>query len=665
MCGITGWLASDMPGELDQVIHAMTDALAHRGPDDKGVWFNPEQGVALGHRRLAVVDLSPTGHQPMPSASGRYVLVFNGEIYNHQDLRRRIGNEGGVVSPWRGHSDTESLLAAVERWGLEATLPRLRGMFALALWDRRERELCLARDRMGEKPLYYGWCGGGFAFASELKALKQIPGFSNPVSRDVLCLYLRHAYVPAPYSIYEDIYKLEPGCMLRIRIDASVSAPVRVPQAPCRESGFEIGRYWALKKQVERGKTSSQKSEQEYVHDLESVLIQSISLQSVADVPLGVFLSGGVDSSLITALMQRHADQQVKTFTIGFEEQGYDEAVYARAVAEYLQTGHTELYVNARQAREVIPRLPDIYDEPFADSSQIPTFLVAQMARQHVTVALSGDGGDELFGGYNRYLWAPGIWRKFSLAPGWLRRRLVRAMIGASRGMGEGGRLGRLLSRRMPVARFGEKLQKLGQVLDGVDDLDELYLSMVSTWRDPGVLVIDGHEPSTLLLQKDAWPEFESAEQRMMYLDAMTYLPDDILCKVDRAAMAVSLETREPFLDYRVVEAAWRLPSNMKIRDGQGKWALRRILYKHVPRELIERPKQGFGIPLGQWLRGPLRDWAESLIGVSRLEREGYFRVEPLRHTWEAHLAGKRNHEHALWPVLMFQAWLDRQEAGD
>ena len=664
MCGITGWLWPHVPAGPERLIREMTDSLSHRGPDDQGTWLDREGGVALGHRRLAVLDLTPAGHQPMLSASGRYALVFNGEIYNHRELRRQLEDEKAGALSWRGHSDTESLLAAVDRWGLDATLPRLRGMFALALWDRKERELCLARDRLGEKPLYYGWCGGGFAFASELKALKRLPGFSNPVSRDVLCLYLRHACVPAPYSIHEDIYKLEPGCVLRVRQGGSHAAPAGPAAVWAGTADLRMTRFWSLKTQAQEGQAASVQAESQGLRDLEAALVNAVGLQSVADVPLGVFLSGGVDSSLVAALMQRHAGRQVRTFTIGFREEGYDEAGYARAVARHLGTRHTELYVSPEEAMEVIPRLPDIYDEPFADSSQIPTCLVARLTRGHVTVALSGDGADELFGGYNRYLWAPGIWRRFSAMPRWLRQGLARAMVTAPRGLNAQGGLGKALFRRLPVVRAGEQLQKLGRVLTGASDLDGLYMNMVSQWRAPGDIVIHGREPATLLSRKAHWPDLEDAESRMMYLDAMTYLPDDILCKVDRAAMAVGLETRAPFLDHGVVEQAWRLPLNMKIRDGQGKWALRQILYQYVPSELMDRPKQGFGVPLGQWLRGPLRDWAESLIGAARLQEEGYFRVEPVRRAWEQHLTGKRNHEHALWPVLMFQAWLDAWDGG-
>lgn len=668
MCGITVLLGASPSDSFAASLQKMSNALHHRGPDDGGVWVDREHGIGLGHRRLSIIDLSPAGHQPMQSSSGRYVIAFNGEIYNHLDLREKLAGasrQSAVGSSqsiaWRGHSDTETLLACFEAWGVEETLKRTVGMFAIAVWDRRERLLSLARDRMGEKPLYYGWSHDGFVFGSELKALRQCPGLSNAISRDVLTLYLRYSYIPAPYSIYEGIYKLEAGCMLTISLAASAKAPASVPHAPCRGDGWSIKRYWSLHEQAMVGQSSLIHDEQDALASLESALKESIQLQSIADVPLGAFLSGGVDSSLIVALMQSQTSRPVKTFTIGFDEDGYSEAKYARAVAEHLHTEHTELYVSSRQAMDVIPLLPDLYDEPFADSSQIPTFLVAQMARQHVTVALSGDAGDELFGGYNRYFWGPGIWKKISLLPYGMRQKLCRMLITSS-GKG-GGRhaINHLLPNKLRVTLAGEKLQKLGQRLEGVKDIDEFYLSLVSEWRIPEGIVIGAKEQTTLINERSKWPELDTPEQRMMYLDAMTYLPDDILCKVDRAAMGVSLETRVPFLDHRVVELAARLPLQMKIRHGQGKWAVRQILYKYVPRELIERPKAGFAIPLGEWLRGPLRDWAGNLLDPVQLAQEGYFHADPVRQKWAEHLSGRRNWQHSLRSVLMFQAWLEAQ----
>ncbi|MDX2477665.1 MAG: asparagine synthase (glutamine-hydrolyzing) [Gammaproteobacteria bacterium] len=665
MCGIVGFLPiADLSSEaLSNVTGAMADSLSHRGPDSSGEWVSTDPCVALGHRRLSVLELSHAGDQPMRSVCGRYVVCFNGEIYNHLNLRDQLAANTSQSGSWRGHSDTETLLACFEAWGVEESLKRLVGMFAIAVWDWQEKRLLLARDRLGEKPLYYGWCEGGFFFGSELKALRQFPGFSNAISRDALTLYFRYSYVPAPYSIYEDIYKLEPGCMMTISLSATSTCPESVPHAPGSGDGWAIKKYWDLHDKVTTGQASAIHDEKVGLSALESTLKESIQLQSIADVPLGAFLSGGVDSSLIVALMQSLASQPVKTFTIGFDEDGYNEANYAKAVAKHLRTEHTELYVSATQAMDVIPQLPELYDEPFADSSQIPTFLVAQMARDHVTVALSGDAGDELFGGYNRYFWGPKIWEKASLLPSGLRRKLGALLISSS-GSAEASQsvIKLFLPDKLRNALLGEKLQKLGRRLENVENIDEFYHSLVSEWSAPEEIVLDGKEPLNILNARFECSELHEAEDRMMYKDAMTYLPDDILCKVDRAAMAVSLETRVPFLDHRVAELAWRLPLEMKIRNGQGKWALRQILNKYVPKELIERPKQGFGIPLGQWLRGPLREWAENLLDSDRLTREGYLRSEPIRQKWVEHLSGKRNWEHSLWSVLMFQSWLEKQQ---
>uniref|UniRef100_UPI004056C566 asparagine synthase (glutamine-hydrolyzing) n=1 Tax=Candidatus Electrothrix sp. TaxID=2170559 RepID=UPI004056C566 len=605
-------------------------------------------------------DLSPSGHQPMHSGSGRYVIVFNGEVYNHLILRKQLEDDEKEQRAWQGHSDTETLLACFETWGIKKSLQSFVGMFALAVWDRKERQLTLARDRMGEKPLYYGWCNGNFLFASELKALRRYPDFTNSIARDVLSLYLRYLYIPAPYSIYQDIYKLEPGCMLTLNSSDRYTCPDLAPHAPSQESDWTLQRYWSLHDSINKKEQGLLLDDRETLSFLEDALMQSVQMQSLADVPLGAFLSGGVDSSLIVALMQSQAMQPVKTFSIGFTEKGYSEAIYAKAVAEHLQTDHTELYLTASQAIDIIPQLPTLYDEPFADSSQIPTFLVAQMARQYVTVALSGDGGDELFGGYNRYLWAPKIWKKIGWLPYGLRQRICRLLLLISQNHALAAQQG--ITRRIPIALAGEKLQKLGQRLLDVRNIDEFYLSLVAEWRRPEDIVANSKEPATLLMSQESWPQLDRIEERMMYLDAMTYLPDDILCKVDRAAMGNSLETRVPFLDHRVVELAWQLPLHMKIRNKQGKWALRQILYKYVPRELIERPKQGFALPLGDWLRRPLRAWAEDLLDPVRLSQEGYFRPEPIRKKWLEHINGKRHWEHSLWSVLMFQAWLETQK---
>lgn len=654
MCGIAGLLSSDPTCFGD--VHAMTDALRHRGPDDGDAWIDPAAGVAFGHRRLAVIDLSQAGHQPMHSACGRYVIVFNGEIYNNLELRAALEARGGVCA-WRGHSDTETLLTCVVTWGVRATLERLVGMFAFGLFDRKERRLHLARDRFGEKPLYYGWTKKAFVFGSELSALRRAPGFDNPIDRDVVALYLQFCYVPAPYAIYQNIYKLEPGCVLSMTLaDASVPFST-APFAPCtRSGGFQIERYWSLPDIARRGLADPIMSEGEAVEQLESALANAVRRQCISDVPLGAFLSGGIDSSTIVALMQAQATQPVRTFTIGFHDAAFNEAEHAKAVAKHLGTDHTEMYVTPREAQEVIPQLPQLYSEPFADASQIPTHLVAQIARQHVTVALSGDAGDELFAGYNRYFWGRRIWSRLSWMPLVARRRLGAAIQKIP--VGAWDAIGVKMPGPSRVARLGEKAHKLAHRLRTVQDLDGLYRSLVMQWPFGDAVVLGARTLPTLLDSPALVRDVPEAENRMMLWDALTYLPDDILQKVDRAAMGVSLETRVPFLDPRVAELAWRIPLHMKIRHGKGKWVLRQVLYKHVPRELIERPKAGFGVPIHQWLRGPLRDWAENLLDEVRLRQDGFFDVELVRDSWARHVNGTHDETAKLWAVLMFQAWL-------
>lgn len=648
MCGIAGaW----QPGADTEVLaaqaRAMAAAIAHRGPDDAGVWVDAEAGLALGHRRLAILDLSAAGHQPMLSACGRWVIAFNGEIYNHQELRAQL-QAAGAAPNWRGHSDTETLLAAIAHWGLEQTLRRCTGMFALALWDRERRVLALARDRLGEKPLYYGWQGGAFLFGSELKALRAHPAFVGGIDRGALALLLRYNYVPAPYSIHPGIRKLPPGTWLEL--DAGTRDPA--PRA-----------YWSLREVAERGMAAPfEGSDAEAVDALAATLGGAVAGQRVADVPLGALLSGGIDSTLITALMQAQSPQPVRTFTIGFEEKAYDEADHARAVAAHLGTAHTELRLTAEDARALIPRMPQVYDEPFADSSQLPTCLVMQLARRHVTVALSGDGGDELFGGYNRYLLGPRVWRRMAPVPAPLRR-----MAGAGLQALPAEVVNRLagpLARRVGIAQPGGKVHRLGQRLRTVQSLDDMYVSLVSEWPQPAAMVVDGVLPPSLPDLRDQWPRLSDPVARMMALDALTYLPDDILVKVDRAAMAVSLETRAPFLDHAVVELAWRLPLAMKLRGGRGKWILRQLLERYVPRALTERPKMGFGIPLDAWLRGPLRGWADDLLDPACLRRQGLLDPAPVQRVWQAHRRGHGQYGYRLWSVLMFQAWLDAQEGG-
>lgn len=597
----------------------------------------------------------------MASSSARFVMTFNGEIYNHMALRAEL-KAAGTTPAWHGHSDTETLLAGFERWGVPLTLKRAVGMFAIALWDTATQTLTLARDRFGEKPLYYGWAGHGdqraFVFSSELKALRAYPSFDLSVCRQALAQYLRFMYVPAPRSIYQGVYKLEPGCLLTIH----GSPPKQAPKQPLRpgqaHGSLQVQRWWSLAQAVEAGARDPITSEAEGLRLLEDALSEAVGLQSLADVPLGAFLSGGVDSSTIVALMQRQSSRPVKTFTIGFDEAGFDEAPHALAVARHLDTEHHEMRVSAQMAQEVIPRLPHMYDEPFADSSQIPTHLVCQAARQQVTVALSGDAGDELFGGYNRHQWGPRLWSRLGRWPFPVRQAISRGLEALpAHGWDR-------LASPLGMVRPGEKLHKLARALHNTHSVDDLYRNLVSEWQDPAALVRGENgqrllEPANLLDDPMPTAASETDALRLMYQDTLTYLPDDILCKVDRAAMACSLETRVPFLDHRVAELAWRLPLHMKIRGNQGKWALRQVLYKHVPRELIERPKAGFAMPVGQWLRGPLRDWAESLLDAQRLQAEGYFHPEPIRARWAEHLSGQRDHTPSLWAVLMFQAWLE------
>jgi asparagine synthase (glutamine-hydrolysing) len=613
-----------------------------RGPDDSGVWA--EDGIAVAHRRLAVIDLSPAGHQPMVSACNRLVLAFNGEIYNHQTLRTDLHAVGAGVN-WRGNSDTETLIAGFAHWGVAETLKRTVGMFALALWDRDASVLTLARDRLGEKPLYFGWQGEDFLFGSDLKAFRVHPAFRAEIDRHAVGLFVQHGYVPAPHCIYRGVQKLLPGTWLTLRRG---------------DSSWHVGRYWSFKDSVERGRAAPfEGNESEAVDCLQARLSEAVRGQMASDVPLGAFLSGGVDSSTIVALMQAQSSRPIRTFSIGFHEQGDNEAEYAKAVARHLGTDHTELYVNAQQALAVVPKLPELYSEPFADSSQIPTYLVAEMARKQVTVALSGDGGDELFCGYNRYRIAEGAWKQFSRLPTAARRAAAGVLLGlpAARWDALMAAPQTILPARFRHGGIGAKLHKLAGILDAPDG-DALYQRLSSPGFDPAEIVVGyGASPGSPDIPVHARRKGSLAE-RMMESDTLSYLPDDILVKVDRAAMGVSLETRVPLLDHRVVEFAWQLPLGLKYRIGVSKWPLRQILYRHVPRQLIERPKMGFAMPVGSWLRGELRAWAEDLLDESRLKREGYFHAAPIRRKWAEHLSGRRNWEQQLWSVLMFQQWL-------
>ncbi|MEW6719237.1 MAG: asparagine synthase (glutamine-hydrolyzing) [Thermodesulfobacteriota bacterium] len=648
MCGFAGFFRDGFRNgdEMAAAVSRMAQAIAHRGPDDSGVWVDAEAGIALGHRRLSILDLSCQGHQPMLSGSGRYVVAYNGEIYNHRALRRELESEG-AAPPWRGRSDTEAMLAAFEHWGVAGALERFNGMFAFALWDRRERTLHLARDRMGEKPLYYGRAGDTLLFGSELKALRAHPAWRGEIDRGALALYMRHNVVPAPYSIYREIRKLLPAHLLSIPLpDSGRDLP------PSRE-------YWSARKVMEAGAGQPFAGPpEEAVEALDALLRDAVALRMEADVPLGAFLSGGCDSSTVAALMQAQSARPVKTFTIGFRESEYDEAKQAGAVAQELGTEHTEHCVTPDEAMAVIPELPALYDEPFADSSQIPTFLVSRTARRRVTVALSGDGGDELFGGYNRHSWVRDIWRH----AGWLPKPAKAAIARGLTALSPGGwdkvfsAMDPLLPGRLRVRLPGDKVHKFAGTVTSSSP-EEIYRRLVSHW-EPESVVLDSREPPTVLTDRSKWPDVGDITRRMMFLDLATYLPDDILAKVDRASMGVSLEARVPLLDHRVVEFAWRLPLEMRIRDGEGKWILRRLLRRYLPARLVEAPKMGFGIPIDAWLRGPLKEWVEELLDEGRLKREGFFRPEPVRSMWREHLSGRRNWSYHLWDVLMFQAWL-------
>ncbi|URR35489.1 asparagine synthase (glutamine-hydrolyzing) [Thermosynechococcus sp. HN-54] len=650
MCGLAGFINTSFLQDWPAVLRKMITTLTYRGPDDEGIWGDEAAGIALGHRRLAILDLSPAGHQPMLSACGRYVLVFNGEIYNHLELRQQLTAIGGAPS-WRGHSDTETLLAAFAHWGVEETLKRTVGMFALALWDRKTRTLTLARDRIGEKPLYYGWVNGALVFASELKAIRAYPEFTNSINRDALALYFRYSWIPAPYSIYENIWKLPAGTYLQWSAESLRANIQGRPQA-----------YWSLQTVIEEGLSHPfQGTEADAATELEYLLRQSLQGQLLADVPLGAFLSGGLDSSTVVALMQSLSSQPVKTFTIGFYEDAYNEAQYAKAIAQHLGTNHTEYYLTGQEARDVIPKLPQLYDEPFADSSQIPTHLVSVIARREVTVALSGDGGDELFGGYHRYFLAPLMWCRVQGIPEsgrWLLRNVLNVLTPTQWNQVMGG-VNRLLPRHLRYTTVGDRLDKLRKLLT-VNSRQLMYLSFLSQFDPPSRLVIGASEPTSLATCPPDGLTKLPFESYMMALDLLTYLPDDILVKVDRAAMGVSLETRIPFLDHRIVEFAWTLPLQMKIRQGQGKQVLRKLLYRYVPPPLIERPKMGFGIPLSQWLRSELRDWGSTLLNPTRLKQEGYLQPNLVWQYWQEHQTGKRNWAGHLWEILMFQAWLER-----
>jgi len=647
MCGFAGYWGSQFSSdEAQRVLQAMGEAIEHRGPDDSGQWFDLTHRLGLSHRRLSIVDLSPAGHQPMHSASSRFVIAFNGEVYNHLKLRTLLEVERPLN--WRGHSDTETLLACFEQWGIQRTLQQCIGMFALAVWDSLEQSLTLTRDRLGEKPLYFGWQQGVLVFGSELKALRKHSAFCAPIQRNALALYLRHNYIPAPYTIYQGIEKLQPGTLITFD-----------QQNPKGRTET----YWSASEVAIKGRQKPfMGSAEQAVTALDDLLSDAIGQQMVADVSLGAFLSGGVDSSTVVALMQSQSKRPVKTFSIGFNEAQFNEAEHAKAVAKHLGTDHTELYVTPEDCLAVIPKLGAMYDEPFADSSQIPTFLVSQLAKSQVTVSLSGDAGDELFAGYNRYHIANKVWSKVEKLPTMVRRGLAASLTSVSPSTWN--------SLYSPVARLapakairniGDKLHKGASVLH-CQSIEDVYINLVSHWHQPERMVLNSVEPMTRLTDPNMRQLLKNPIEQMMLLDQISYLPDDILVKVDRAGMAVSLEGRVPFLDHRVVEFAWQLPLEYKLRDGQTKWCLRQVLYKHVPKSLIERPKMGFGVPIDSWLRGPLREWASDLLDPVVLKQQGFFDDIAVQQMWAEHLSGRLNWQYHLWDILMFQAWLAEQQ---
>jgi len=653
MCGLTGFLSST-PAQWTSSgfsnLQKMADTIVRRGPDTTGHWSDPKSGIWLAHRRLSIVDLSDAAGQPMVSPSNRFVMVYNGELYNHLELRLELLRYDSIIpNQWRGHSDTETLLAGFDVWGIEETLRRSVGMFAIAVWDKINQKLFLARDRLGEKPLYYGWQGAGvercFLFGSEMKALHAHVSFERKIDRNSLCLYFKHNYIPAPFSVYAGINKLEPGSILSISLKQNIPSIIR---------------YWSFKDAVDLGCSSPwNESGDEAANELEKLLSKVVRGQLMADVPVGAFLSGGVDSSLIVALVQASIQQKLKTFTIGYDENNYNEAKYAKAVANHLGTDHHELYLSAQQTQNVIPLLPKIFCEPFADASQIPTYIVSRLAKTQVKVALTGDGGDELFAGYNRYILTCKLWSKISKIPKSLKPFIARGIYNISpNAWNKVGTLFRYVIPKMyQQSNLGDKMHKGANVLQA-NTVDELYFQLVTLWNDQNIVIGRCDQNNFLTGKQFVFTNIDAIE-RMMAIDTVTYLPDDILCKVDRSSMANSLETRVPFLDHRVVEFAWRIPLSMKLKTAKGKRILRQILYKYVPKNLIERPKMGFGVPIDCWLRGTLRDWAEELLDERRLKREGYLDPVPIRKKWTEHLSGKRNWQYHLWDVLMFQAWLE------
>lgn len=646
MCGFVGFISKEYSNNYESILKIMTDKIIHRGPDDFGVWSDPKSSLHLGFRRLAILDLSEAGHQPMKSFSGRYVILFNGEIYNSFDLRASLEKEFNSVS-WRGRSDTEVLLMLIEKYGLKKALKKCVGMFALTLWDRQEKVLNFARDRFGEKPLYYGWSGDNFLFGSDLASLKSFPSFNNDLCPRAIGLFLSYSYVPSPFCIYQNYFKVEPGQIVSVKITSGVA----------KINSFDY--FWKLDEEIKKSKYKKFQSFEEGMHELNEVLLDSVRLQMISDVPIGAFLSGGIDSSLIAAIMQQQSTSSVKTFTIGFENQQFDESPYAKKVADFLGTNHTEATLTEEDAIRVIPEIPKIYSEPFADSSQIPTYLVSSIAKTSVTVSLSGDGGDELFGGYNRYFWGDKIWSKVNWIPFSARKVIGKTLSMTPEYLNNlTENFLQTVSRKKGINRLNDKVQKIAYRLQHISSKESLYTSLCTEWDDVNVLLTSKYqslENSKLNLKKlDELSDIEN----MMYWDLDTYLKEDILTKVDRAAMAHSLETRAPFLDFRVAECAWRFNDESLISGYTGKMPLRRLLESYIPKDLFERPKSGFGIPVGIWLKGPLRDWAESLLDFDSIKREGILDYSAVNDLWIAHLNGSSDNTVKLWNILMFRSWM-------
>jgi asparagine synthase (glutamine-hydrolysing) len=645
MCGIAGLISPRLTNSVwESTLTHMKDAISYRGPDDSGVWFDAEKGCGLSHARLSIIDLTHEGHQPMASKSNRYMMVYNGEVYNYKELKKELSSLG---CSFKSTSDTEVILEAIDFWGVDTTIPKLIGMFAIAVWDRQKLECHLIRDRLGIKPLYYGQHKDLIVFASELKPFKKVPGFNLEINRDSIALLLKYNYIPTPFSIYKNVHKLPPGYHLKIKTR---------PQQILRPQP-----YWSAKNKIEQGQDSIFRSSTEDItQELETLLRDAVLKRMIADVPLGAFLSGGVDSSLVVALMQSQADKPVNTFSIGFHESSYNEANHAKTIAGHLGTNHTELYMTSQETLDVIPKLPAIYDEPFADVSQIPTYLVSKMAKDHVKVCLSGDGGDELFGGYNRYFWGKSIWKYVGWLPHGMRQQVSKGALKITPQAWDKiyKICGALLPRKARLNNMGDKIHKLAGVINSKGQMG-LYQNLISFWSQPQEIVLGGSEMKTLVTDQSQWANISDKTQLMMYLDLVSYLPDDILTKLDRASMHVSLESRVPLLDHRLVEYAARTPLHMKIKSNEGKWILKEILYKYVPKKLIDRPKMGFGVPIDQWLRGPLKAWAQDLLAESMLQKQGYFETSAIRTKLDEHLSGSRNWQYYLWSILMFQSWLE------